>query len=92
MENYICKGFNCDFEADPDSSFDIEQCESIRETGLCLECREDVAYCPKHDGYCFEHEDIESIKECEMCKECAQDWLGEPETDDSDFWDSYDPD
>ena len=92
MEKYICEGFNCGYDATTNSYNYSEQSESIEETGLCLECREDCAYCEKHDGYCFEKNDIESINECGLCEECAEDWLGEPETDDPDFWDSYDPD
>jgi hypothetical protein len=90
METYTCA--DCDFIGDPESDSDFEHCSSIKETRLCLKCREDCEYCEKHYEYCFDEEDIKSINECGMCKECADEWLGEPESDDPDFWDSYDPD
>lgn len=82
----------CTFETTFENGELSEEVTSIEETGYCLTCAREVGYCAQHDGYTFDSEDVESIKECDMCKECADGWFGEPQSDDPDFMDSYDPD
>ncbi|MEK4425151.1 hypothetical protein [Solibacillus sp. FSL K6-1523] len=83
-EELVC--LECSQEINTDYTYGIESSEE----GLCLDCNSNYAFCEKHEDYVsvIDGYDYDS----RICKDCVQEYFSGPETDDPDFFDSYDPD
>ncbi|KOS64643.1 hypothetical protein FJQ98_14200 [Lysinibacillus agricola] len=64
---------------------------SFEEDGICCSCNPKYKYCEAHQDYV--NTETEKFSDgANMCRTCADEHFSGPETEDPDFFDSYDPD